>query len=167
MATERIDITKLGPATRHRNAMVVEGLRRGLRMGARGGRAVLVRRTPKDRGQLKAGWRSKTFPEGKREVARVTNDAPYAGVVELGARPHQVSLEGRVAIAGWVRRHFPQLSDAEAWSFAHNIAAKLAAEGQAPTYFVRNSLPDLTGLRNMEINRALTDVAKKSTRGSR
>jgi hypothetical protein len=136
-------------------------------MGAHGARGVLVRLTPKDRGQLKAGWRSRGFPEGKTEVARVSNDAPYAGVVELGARPHQMSMEGRVALAGWVRRHFPGMSEAEVWSMVQGIANKIANEGQAPTYFVRNAMPDLTRLAEMEIKRALGDVAKQGTKGGR
>ena len=167
MANERIDIAQLGAATQSRNRLVAEGIRRGIRNGARGGRAVMVIRSPKDRGLLKAGWRARMFPGGKKEIARVSNDAPYAGVIELGARPHQISLEGRVAIAGWVRRNFPQMNQKEAASFAQNIANKIAAKGQEPTYFTRDALPDLTNLRNNEVIRALTEVSKKSTKGAR
>lgn len=35
--------------------------------------------------------------------AVVTDDAPHAGIIELGARPHPVSREGVEAIARWVK----------------------------------------------------------------
>lgn len=42
---------------------------------------------------------------GRREICRVENLTPYAGVIELGARPHPVSLEAQKSIREWVRRN--------------------------------------------------------------
>ncbi len=71
---------------------------------ARKFRALLVARTDElgitDRGQLKNSWKAEKTEYG----AIVFTDCPYAGIIELGARPHPVSLEGIEMIASWVER---------------------------------------------------------------
>lgn len=80
-------------------------LLRGIRSGARRGRAILVSKTPKDRGQAKAAW--STFLHGDSGlVASNENSAPHIGILECGARPHKVSWEGIFAIYQWIERHF-------------------------------------------------------------
>lgn len=81
----------------------------GLRSGARFGRTHLVSVTKKDRGMAKAAWKVYNGPlnaRGNTPAAWIENSAPYIGVLELGARPHAVSEEGRLAIFEWVLRHF-------------------------------------------------------------
>jgi hypothetical protein len=60
------------------------------------GVALLKQRTPVDTGVMKSAWASTKFG--------IENDAPYAGIIERGARPHKVSREGREAIRKWVLR---------------------------------------------------------------
>lgn len=86
------------------NKVIRKAVIKGIRSGAHAGRAILVKRSPKDTGQLKASWRV-SVGEGM-EIAQIFNDAPHAGIVEHGARPHPVSEEGRKAIREWVIRHF-------------------------------------------------------------
>lgn len=86
-----------------------------------------------DRGTYKAGI-----------VARgtsVTAEAPHSGIVELGARPHEVNKEGIEALTGWVRRKLGVLDVGEARSIAYAIAAKIREQGQAPRYVFRDALP--------------------------
>ena len=104
---------------------------------------------------LKAAWKERSGGTGARTVLTVLNDAPYAGIVEHGARPHQVSLEGRAALAGWARRNIQGLKPGEDWAVAEGIARKLAAEGQKPTFFVRNELPNLNRDMVVEVERFL------------
>lgn len=89
---------------------------RGALAGAHRGRAVIVRNTPTDQGQLRASWKVKPgndeFTGFSESLAELINDAPHIAVVELGARPHKVSAEGWAAIYEWVRRHYRGATDA-------------------------------------------------------
>jgi hypothetical protein len=134
-------------------------LQKSMKRAAMRGRAIMVRRTPKDLGQAKAGWKVSEFIKNAT-MARVDlyNDNPYIGVLELGARPHKVSMEGIAALHAWVwrNRHFfsSLMTEAgnrktgknakkEALGIAFAIAKKIEKEGQKPTYFVRNSMDAL------------------------
>lgn len=83
---------------------------RGALAGAHRGRALMVKRTPVDTGQLKAGWRVKPgvseFTGPDSTLAELVNDAPTIAFVELGSKPHAVNPEGWAAIYEWVRRHY-------------------------------------------------------------
>lgn len=86
----------------------------GTLAGAHRGRAIIVKRTPTDQGQLRASWKVKpgTEPDGPQAfgvghmLAELVNDAPHISMVELGAKPHRISPEAWAAIYEWVRRHF-------------------------------------------------------------
>lgn len=84
----------------------------------------------------------------------VRSDAPHAGIVELGARPHPVSPEGRMAIARWAARKLG-LSDKEAERASWAIANRIRERGQAPTYVVRSCLADGVRYYGEEIVRML------------
>lgn len=130
-------------------------MRIALQRGAERGRAIMVRRTPVDTGQMRAGWKVSNSAMSN-EAARLFNDHPAIGVVELGARPHPVSDIGILAIERWVARHPDVWQGAQDGgtgrmltreqaiaSVAHGIVWKLRTEGQEPTYFVRDALPHL------------------------
>lgn len=90
-----------------------------------------------DRGVFKNSWKVLRTIEG----AQVFSDCPYAGVIELGARPHPVSEEGQELIAQWAMRKL-DLDETEARRAAFLIARKIARVGQEPTYMVRDHLPE-------------------------
>lgn len=168
------------------NAGVRSAIVKGARSGANAGKAILVKRSPKDTGQLKAAWRV-SRGEGM-DLAQIYNDAPHAGVVEAGARPHPVSAEGRKAINEWVRRHFGFVGSKkrgtrravgrnqvtvggkvrmrsstmeqyrELDKIADAIVHKLETKGQKPTYFVRNSVEDIRAVMMAEVGRFLQNV---------
>ena len=172
-----------------------DAIGRGIRNGARRGRAHLVRKTPKDNDLLKAAWRDTTshgIAATRGVVAEVFNDAPYAGVVEMGARPHPVSMEGQMAIYEWVRRNIPisgplapagrtnrarsaafldasRMSRAH-WDIAQAIVWRIRTKGQKPTYFVRGSLPGIQRFTIDEVLRSLRQFSRDengTTRGKR
>lgn len=126
-----------------------EVMRRGAVAGARRGQAHMVGKTPTDQGQMRNSWRVHERPTPKLE-----NDAPHAGIVEAGARPHPVSREGVEALAGWAHRQLG-LDEATAVRVARAIAMRIARDGQAPTYFVRGELEALAGLVPREVMRVL------------
>lgn len=101
-------------AVKRSAALVREGIRRGAIRGAERGRAFIVTKTPTDQGQLKASWHVRpgiptAIQRGTAILAELLNDAPHAGIVERGARPHPVSPEGWMAIYDWVMRHRVEL----------------------------------------------------------
>jgi hypothetical protein len=69
---------------------------------AQRGKAFLVERSPVDRGILRNAWKIVRLSSTKE--VELTNDQPYAGVVERGARPFKISKAGREALTGWVKR---------------------------------------------------------------
>lgn len=161
---------------------------KGAIAGAHRGRSLIAKRTPKDLGQLRDAWK---VVEGQNPpgqvVATLLNDAPYAGVVETGARPHPVSREGVENIRGWVLRKFGLGAQARrlerragssvgttaaagAEGALHldrvvegivwGIVTKLKTRGQRPTYFVRKALPSLQGAAQQEVRRAVDEAVK-------
>lgn len=132
--------------------MRTKGVYKGLYLGALRGKALLMKRTPVDEGNMKGAWR--VIRRAFKTVV-INNDAPYAGVIEGGARPHGVSQAGREALLGWVLRHFPNATAKEAQSIVWGIVHKLKTEGQKPTWFVRKSIPELQDLMEREIRRQL------------
>jgi hypothetical protein len=94
--------------------------------------AEIDRRGITDLGALKASYRAHQTGDG----AIVDSDCPYAGVVELGARPHPIGKAVRERIAAWGVRKLG-LSESDAKRMAFFVGKKLATEGQKPTYVVR------------------------------
>ncbi len=88
-----------------------------------------------DLGQFKNMWRSGTSLNG----ARATNMTPYAGVLEVGARPHVVPLDQVEHIHGWVLRHF-DVDDNGARRITMAIVNKIAKIGIRGKFFVRDNL---------------------------
>lgn len=133
-------------------------------LAAQRGRTLLVGKSPVDRGQFKNAWTVRRTKTG----VDVINDAPYAGIIELGARPHPVSQEGIEALVGWVWRHRASFglgggkdAQAEVRRIAHAIAWKIRKYPTKPHYVVRSSMDDLRRFLAEEIERAMADFAKK------
>ena len=127
-------------------------LKKAIKVGAARGRTHLVRKTPVDTGQMKNSWKS-----GEDYIH---NDAPHAGIVEGGARPHNVSPEGIESLIDWARRQLG-MSEKDAKGIAWGIAKKLAREGQEGKFIVETALPKLKRMVKDEYERLLAQGAKK------
>lgn len=90
----------------------------------------------------------------------VNNEAPHAGIVELGARPHAVSEEGRQAIKSWCMRKLG-LDEKEAESASWAIANKIRMVGQTPRYVMRDSIPKAREFFNEEFSRIMKGLENK------
>lgn len=181
-------------AIRQRNRANINAMIDGAIAGAFRGRKFIVRKTPRDQGQLRKSWKVKA---GRRAfilrdslAAELINDAPHAGVVERGARPHPVSREGFLALVGWAKRHGfkgarrkfqrggrsriqgPKQEtrlygivfadqDVLAARVAMGIVRKLRAHGQVGTFFVKKHLPELERRNWLEVKKALRAISKK------
>lgn len=180
---------QLGRLLKKRNEATLAAIAKGALRGAHRGRAVVVKETPVDQGELKAGWKvhpgDRNVLRGKRtlrsaifgiRLANLDNHAPHGGIVELGARPHSISEEGMEALTDWVLRHIrfrlrrKARSDtrskgdrrlAQAREIANRIAFKIRKYGQEPTYFVKGCLPLLHGFVEAEVERAIERVASR------
>jgi len=129
------------------------------------GAEVIAKRAPKDIGQLKSSIRAVPTAAG----ARIVLDAPHAGIMELGSRPHFPPLQ---PLIDWVRRHVGHVAkdlgvrtphapkstrtkrgaalmaryvdyEREIVAVARAIQRKIGRKGTKPRYFVKKSLPDL------------------------
>lgn len=153
----RIRADQLPRALRAEGERIARGIPKACRAAAQRFKARLVARTDElgitDTGMYKNGWRV-SAGEGET-AAQVYNDAPYAGVIELGARPHPVSAEGREAIARWAMRKLG-LGETEAKSAAFLIARKLQAEGQKGHFVVRDLIPEARRYFAEELSRVLS-----------
>lgn len=88
--------------------------------------------------------------------AVIIDDAPYAGIIELGARPHWIGKKGIQAIRDWFMFKLGLSAD-EALRAAFAMRHKIATEGQRPTYFFRKRLPVLRRILAAEVERALKE----------
>jgi hypothetical protein len=151
----KIDARKLAPELIARAEKTRGALGKAAIAAARKFCALLVQKTDEmgitDTGALKNSWRAEKLPGGG---ATVYSDCPYAGIVELGARPHPVSQAGQDAIASWAIRKLG-VSDKEAKSVAFLICRKIAREGQAPRYLVQNQLPKAIAYFKEELERII------------
>ncbi len=68
---------------------------------AQRGKAYIVGKSPVDRGILRNAW--KVIKLSATEV-ELTNDQPYAGIMERGSKPFKISSDGMWALKGWVFR---------------------------------------------------------------
>jgi hypothetical protein len=101
----------------------------------------LVSEAPIDTGHLRQSAHLEQDVAAK--VVEIVFDAPYSALVELGTRPHIVSLR---ALFDWVQRHaasFGANSNSDVFRIAHAIQNKIAEFGTEPTFFVRDRIPEL------------------------
>jgi hypothetical protein len=179
---------QLGAALTSAAQNASQAVQKGLYLGAERAVAHLKKTSKVDRGQYKNAWRHRSLPGGSRQVL---NDAPHAGIVERGARPHPVSAAGWMAIFRWVLRHLPEFgvsakaarmttralssrrsksSGAVSWTveeatrITNAIVNKIRTRGQEPTWQVRDSMPKLAKFLNEELQRAITSAVKRGGR---
>ena len=108
---------------------------------------------------MKAAWQTIELNDGNG-LAQLINTAPYAWIVEEGARPHPVSQAGREAISLWVRRQMLVNDPEEVQRIVEAIVNKLQHHGQKGTFFVRDALKGGTATKFLraEINRRLAAI---------
>jgi hypothetical protein len=142
----KVQLDQLSGVLVRQHAKNMDRIDRGLIRAAKRGKAHMVKVTPTDQGQLRNSWQA----QGRL----LRNDAPHAGIVELGARPHGVNNAGMLALIAWAKRHGAS-TEKEAKAMAWGIAMKLRRVGQRATHFVRNELVELTKIAKVEVEVAL------------
>lgn len=163
MSTQTVSITNYGARLKlddqDRRARVVRALYKAALIGE----TIVAQKTPVDRGQARNAWAVTPTATG----AELYNDAPHAGILELGSRPHRPPLR---PILEWVvrkfgtgkntgKKSFVEFSEVEPHLFgiAKAIVRKIEAEGTRPHYMVRDSLPKLAEITKKQVEKALGD----------
>lgn len=150
--TTRITIAELPDALKNEGEKARKTLLKGAFAAAQRFKTLIVQRCDElgitDLGTLKNSWRVERIDNG----AIVYSDCPYAGIIELGARPHKVSKEGQEGIAQWAIRKLG-VDEKEAHSVAFLICRKIALVGQEPKHLVQDALPMATAYYKEEVER--------------
>ncbi len=100
--TVKVSLNRLGATLLKHEGIRQEAMRRGVAAGADRGVGLLVRKSKSVNymGQFMNSWHVPTRRD--RNLVTVRNDAPHAGIIEAGARPHGVNGAGRIALLEWV-----------------------------------------------------------------
>lgn len=182
MATVNVDPKHFGAIFRERERARMERVAGCGYEAAVLGAEVVARAAPVDVGTLKSSIHA--HQTGPRS-AEIRADAPHAGIVEVGSRPHTPPLGPLIE---WVKRHgasFGQkrrarislrpartaaaqrrrdaaiarnaAGDAELERIARSIQRKIARHGTRPRWFMRNQLPKLRKILAILIRRRIRD----------
>lgn len=160
----RIDAKKLPGALLRRNAAMATAVQEGLEIGAERSRTWLTHVTPYDEGTLSAAWKIKATQHkigkrgGKFEALQIFNDMPYAGVIELGARPYVMGRKAITGLMGWAQRKLG-LSEKDAKAFAFAYRRRMMTRRRKGTYFVRDSVQEIGDMTMQEIMRRINRLA--------
>lgn len=175
MATVKVAPGQLGAILRAQAKGMPDAVRAGLSIAAQRGRTHLTSKSPVYTGVLKNAWEAKSHLGGGNVVATVENSAPYAGIIERGARPHWTSPEGIEALRRWVQLKIPVATiargkragkrrtataaearpggkhAAEIDRIVHAIVAHWAKVGRKGKFTVRDALPLLGRWASQEV----------------
>lgn len=182
MARVTVDPRRFGAVFRERENARMERVAGAGYEAALLGAEVVAKAAPVDVGTLKSSIHARQT--GPRS-AELRADAPHAGIVEVGSRPHTPPLQ---PLIDWVRRHGKSFGvkraskvrtgpvrtaatqrrrdatiarnadrDAEVERIARGIQRKIARFGTKPRWFMRDSLPKLRKILAILIKRRIRD----------
>jgi hypothetical protein len=148
MSSTTIKITPemIGHQVRNAGEQIKKSIHIGLKHTTQRVLAAVVAATPTDQGQMRNGWRV--------SGNQVINEAPHAGIVIKGARPHNVSRAGIESIIRWAMRTLG-VSELEAKRIAWGKAANLRKFGQKPNDFITSLQPMFTLWTKEEVERQI------------
>lgn len=141
MATKRVDLSELAKEMGVFSKKHLEDLKKAAVSGIAQSIPDLVAASPVDTGLYAQSW-DMTVDE---RAVFLGNYAPYAGIIEYGARPFTPPIQPLLA---WAKRVLqdpsqpPDYSDA-VWSLARYTQAKIAAEGMQPRQVMEKTIPKI------------------------
>jgi hypothetical protein len=147
----KIPHNKLGQRIIRDNQRGQAAMRKAAHSTAEIARNILSQAAPVDLGELKASLRVERHAFGT-SLATVVADAPYAGIIERGARPHPVSRAGIESLTRWAMRKMREPEDV-ARGIAFAIDTKLRERGQKPTWWFKSRLPIFKKILIAEVQR--------------
>lgn len=111
----------------------------------------LVKASPVDQGLYAQSW---DFSIDEKQ-AILGNYAPYAAIIEHGARPHTPPI---APLLEWAKRVLkdpsqPPEYSPRVWRLARGVQHKIAEHGQKPLHILENDLPNIFRDIQEELNR--------------
>jgi len=112
----------------------------------------LVAASPVDTGMYAASWAMTALENS----VILGNYAPYAGIIEYGARPHRPPLG---PLLNWAKRVLgsnsqPPDFEPKVWALAKAVQNKIAAVGQQPKHIMENMIPTIIENIRQELQNA-------------
>lgn len=150
MSSIKINPRELAVVLRKEDARLRKAVSQAANAAARKLKTYMVRETDR-KGITDRGIYKSSFVVNKNVVS---NEAPHAGIVEMGTRPHFVGKEGREALALWCMRKLG-LTYADAQSASWAIAHKIAEVGTEGRYVFRDALPKAVEFFQQELARII------------
>lgn len=105
-------------------------------------------------------YRNSWETEGKGLGLRVINSAPYAGIIERGARPHPVNQKGIEKLILWARAKITN-NQMEAEEIAHRIAWSIRQNGSRAFHVLEKALPRLEELFDEIVEREIESTRRR------
>jgi hypothetical protein len=123
---------------------VISGIARSLPM--------LAETSPVDTGLYAASWGMNI----EEEAVLLGNYAPYAGIIEDGARPFTPPIRPLLA---WAKRVLgdpsqPPSYSKPVWALAKHTQMKIAEFGMSPKHVMANAIPEIIKNIRLELERA-------------
>jgi hypothetical protein len=134
-----VDAKSFAAVFRARELKRIGAVRSALVEAANEGVAITTDSINKNVGRDTGGLVGSVHVEKQGDTVEVVVDAPHAGIIELGARPHWAPIK---PLLEWAIRHqasFGENAEAVAWA----IRWKIHEEGSKPRHFMLKALPEM------------------------
>lgn len=121
-----------------------ERFRKAMYSGLEQAIPMMAKRSPVDTGRYAQSWQM----ERKEWGAFFGNYAPYAAIIENGARPFNAPIGPLLAWAKRVLQDPSQPPDfsPEVWRLAKGVQKKIAARGMEPKHILELAIPEIIDL---------------------
>ncbi len=151
MSTRKVDLKDFSKELQKFSNKSIEQKKRATILGIQRSIPDLVAASPVDTGHYAESWEMKVTETS----AILGNYAPYAGIIEYGARPHMVPIAPLLA---WAKRVLKNPSqppdyDNEVWKLARGVQKKIAEHGQAPKHVMEKMIPEIIANIKKELKR--------------
>ena len=136
-----VDLNDLAEEMGAHNKKQLENLRKATILGIAKSIPTLVAASPVDTGLYAQSWDFRKDEMG----AILGNYAPYAAIIEYGARPFTPPIG---PLLGWAKRVLQDPSQPpdyspEVWKLAKGTQNKIAAEGMKPQNIMEKAIPEI------------------------
>lgn len=138
---KQVKLEDLSKAIKNYTSYSLKKRKQAVIMGIQKSIPDLVAASPVDTGNYAQSWAMNVTETS----AIIGNFAPYAGIIENGARPHTPPIGPLLA---WAKRVLQSSSqppdyDKEVWALAIGVQKKIEAHGQAPRHILENMIPKI------------------------
>lgn len=148
---KRVNLEDFGKELKGFSKLSLEKKRKAVVRGVARSLPDLIAASPVDTGLYAASW---MFTETENSVI-LGNYAPYAGIIEYGARPHAVPIKPLLA---WAKRVLqsdsqPPNYESKVWALAKSVQQKIMKFGQQPRHIMEDAIPKIIGNIREELKR--------------